>query len=352
MTFDASKAVAPHDRLPRLSVDFASSSERLRGEADERATLVARELPFGIAFLDDVCRGILPHDLVLLGAYTGVGKTAMASLIAFCNVLRGKRVYYFALEAEPREIERRLKYAMMAQRAMVKRIAGWGGMNYPDWYRGKFPQIDQALSDDIERVLAEKFATLFTLYRGTEFTITDVERLFKAVATKADLIVLDHLHYVDTDDEIGENASVKRIVKKIRDTSLATGIPCIVVAHLRKGDRSKPRLVPSLDDFHGSSDISKIATKAILLSASREKPIQGIAGTYISVPKDRMAGATKLVALSGYDIRSSTYESTYTLGRLSFAGDQFEPLETKDYPAWAQSAAHRGGNMRHDESGR
>lgn len=331
--------VAPHDRLPRLSVDFAASSKRLEGEAAERRQLVARELSFGVGFLDAICRGILPHDLVLIGAHTGAGKTALASVIALSNALRGKSVYYFALEAEPREIERRLKYSLLASRAAKENVKGWMDMNYADWYRGKFPEVDAAFGGEADQSIAKTFATLNTFYRGTEFTINDVERMFKAVSSQADLIVLDHLHYVDTDDDIGENASVKRIVKKIRDVSLATGIPCLVVAHLRKSDRSRPRLVPTVDDFHGSSDISKIATKAILLSSARDQPHErkSMANTYMSVAKDRMVGAQHIVGLVAFDLRTSTYEHTYSLGRLSFQGDAFEPIPMNEYPNWARS---------------
>ena len=60
-------------------------------------------------------------------------------------------------------------------------------------------------------------------------------------------------------DDPNENRAVKNIVKRIRDVSLAIGVPVIVVAHLRKKDRIPRPLAPDLDDFHGASDITKIA---------------------------------------------------------------------------------------------
>ena len=54
--------------------------------------------------------------------------------------------------------------------------------------------------------------------------------------------------------------------------------------------------------------------------------------------KDRIAGATGLVARIGYDMRSARYQRTYQLGRLSWKGDKFEPLEPSDWPWWAEHA--------------
>ena len=93
--------------------NFVSAAERVTNERPERAELVGRQLSYGIQFLDDILRGILPHDLILLGASTGAGKTEAAKQIAMHNALLGKRVHYFALEAEPKEIERRVKYALL-----------------------------------------------------------------------------------------------------------------------------------------------------------------------------------------------------------------------------------------------
>ncbi len=50
----------------------------------------------------------------MLGAKTGIGKTALATITALHNCQQGKRVHYFALEAEEREIERRMKFQIIA----------------------------------------------------------------------------------------------------------------------------------------------------------------------------------------------------------------------------------------------
>ena len=183
---------------------FKSAAERLRGEEEDRRRLVSRSLKFGVRFLDDALAGILPHDLILVGAYTGAGKTALVSLIAQENVRAGKRVHYFALEAEPNEIERRLKYRALVDRFYADhRVTPdeKDRLNYRDWYWGRLDDVLGRYESDVEDWGATESATLSTYYRGTSFTGDELERLFRAIQDQTDLVILDHLHYVDTDGE-------------------------------------------------------------------------------------------------------------------------------------------------------
>ena len=78
---------------------FSRSPDRLDGELEERLAEAERALKYHHAFLDDYLRAILPADLILIGAPTGLGKTDLALNIATTNALLGKRVHYFALAA-------------------------------------------------------------------------------------------------------------------------------------------------------------------------------------------------------------------------------------------------------------
>jgi hypothetical protein len=327
----------PQDPIFDFGLSFESSANRIRGERQRRAELTKRLLQYDVTFLDDCLRGILPNHLVIIGASTGAGKTELAQMIAMNNVRAGKRVHYFALEAEPDEIERRTKFKMLArmaseaQRSLI-------GFNYADWYLGRCDDIVGDFEDEAEEDMHRLYSGLKTYYRGSRFGFEDIKRLFLAVQSETDLIVLDHLHYIDVDEE-NENRGMKHAVKTIRDTSLAMGIPVILVVHLRKKDIRVKTLVPDLDQVHGSSDITKIATHTIMLAPARgdNVPSKGtaFANTFMSVPKDRMSGQSGIVALCRFDLRFRTYETTYTLGRAAGQGDFFEPLDLAEVPRWA-----------------
>lgn len=335
---------------------FRSSADRLHDEKARRQKLTARLIKYPVQFLQDLLVGVLPHDLVLLGAETGAGKTALASIIAEETAAgatgAGRRVDYFALEAEEDEIERRLKFRRTMQwlrahfRSQFGDVAGerefgrrFAGIGYRGWYLG---QVDEALppgaEEQIEAEVADETRTLRTLYRGSGFSRRD---LVGQLSREADLIVVDHLHYVDGEDEENENRSQKRLIMALRDRALALGVPVIAIAHLRKKASHRPPLVPMIDDFMGSSDIAKNVTQAIVLApAWGQKASQPYHWrTYAAVRKDRMDGAKPWVGLLTYDARTGRYERPYRVGRLTGAGEEWKPTPAEEMPPWASHFA-------------
>jgi hypothetical protein len=310
--------------------------DRLAGELERRKALAARALNYYNTFLDDVLRAILPHDLILIGAPTGIGKTDLALAIAAANARKDIRAHYFALEAEPDELERRLKYAMLSLELWRIHHPRAGGMNYTDWYLGHCEDFCGPLNAQIDRRMESELASLWTFYRGQKFGAADLARAVFEVHHDTDLLVIDHVHYVDAEDGEDENRAVTDLVKTIRDISLRIGKPFIVVAHLRKRDERLHKLVPTLGDFHGSSNLTKVCTQAITLerAAKIESPKWYLSPTFMAILKDRRAGAPPFVALTWFDVRTKTYRDEYTLGLAH--GREWKDLSQLDAPPWAR----------------
>lgn len=330
---------------------YSSAPSRLKGDREKRIAIGKSLQKYRLPFLDDYLRGIAPGDLTLIGASTGVGKTEIAARIAQANAANGKRVYMLALEAQENEIERRIMYNMLAKAVFGDTPDGrpWldkearSRMNYMDWSLGFLDDIVGEFEPIIEGKIRQTLPTLNTLYRDRDFDVGDLEKRLGELQGKADLVILDHLHYVDSKDE-NENRAAKRIMQVIRTANQKTGVPAIVVAHLRKRGTGKSSLIPDLDDFHGSSEITKIATAAVMVSRATDNPNQNdwVANTYISIPKARGPGRCPYVALVGYDIRRNEYGKGYQLGKVSFDGSAVELLDPRDrqkpYPQWAKNA--------------
>jgi len=318
--------------------EFQTFPSRLVGERNERLANAARALHYHNAFLDDCIRVILPHDLILLGAPSGMGKTDLALSIAASNAMKGRRVHYFALEAEPREIERRTKFAMVSALAHEQRLPVASRLNYTDWIRGECDQDVKELEAAADQRVLSTLGALWTYYRGSRFGADDLGRAIMGVHDRTDLIVIDHLHYVDNDENESEVRSLGDTVKTIRDISLRIGRPILLVAHLRKRDPRGRQIVATLDDFHGSSNIAKICTQAIAIEAARgiSAPKWYLAPTYMAVLKDRRAGATGLVAVANFDRRTKSYRPEYTLGWPTKGGTEWEELKPVDVPGWAR----------------
>lgn len=321
---------------------FISSAERLVGEREDRLEMGRRMLSFGVPFLDDAMVGIWPKDLILLGAKTGVGKTQLAMSIALHNVHQGKRVHYFALEAEYREIERRMKYQAVVSKFFADRNRAYSAptdVRNSEWLAAALDGHLSKYEDAAERETAMALRGMRTFYREDDFTSDDFARRLDEVKDETDLVIVDHLHYIDTDDT-NEHRGYKRIVKQIRDSALHAGKPVIVVAHVRKGDRRFEPLIPTIEDFHGSSDISKIATKAVMIAPAYDQPPAPhpyLWNTYMQIVKCRMEGSvTRYAALTLFNAREGKYESSYYLGRLTDGGRAFSDLSENDTPHWAR----------------
>lgn len=314
---------------------FLPMPARLVDERDDRIDRARRRLSYFVGFLDDYLRGILQNDLVVLGAPTGMGKTDLALNIAAANAMGGRRVHYFALEAEPRELERRTKYSLLSRELFRTKHPERDRMNYTDWYIGNLENACHSLNGWAEEQILEKLATLQTFYRGARFTAEDLQKAILAVYERSQLIVIDHLHYVDSDDD-NEARALGDTVKTIRDVSLRIGVPILLVAHLRKRDQRAKQLIATLDDFHGSSNVTKIATQVIAIERAHciEADKWYLHPTFISVLKDRRSGAPRLSAVCMFDQRTRGYASQYRLGRIS--GAEWEEVALHEIPDWAR----------------
>ena len=323
---------------------FVCAAERLRDEAAGRHALVARQLTLGVSFLDDALDGMLPHDLLVVGAATGNGKTQIATLATRCALAQKKRVHYFALEAEPKEIERRLLFDALANRyfdQIHKHDRVPADVSYRNWYMRRCDAAFAPFAEEITAQVVQHLSSLHTCYRTAHFDVNDLDREIRGMEGKTDLIILDHLHYVDVRENVSENAGYREIVKRIRDLSLEAGVPVIAVAHLRKRDRMLKQLVPDADDVHGSSDTVKISTKVVVFApgppledkrqARTEWP------TYMVIRKDRLdSSVTRFVALINFDATTGNYAENYTLGRA--CGEKFTALLDTEKPSWAKRA--------------
>jgi hypothetical protein len=178
----------------------------------------------------------------------------------------------------------------------------------------------------------------------------DLEKQMMAVKEKADLFVIDHLHFFDFEDEKQtENAGFKKIMKRISDFSQKFSKPVVLIAHLRKSDRGNRTLIPSEEDFHGTSDIVKMPTKIITMaSATDEERTPEMINknqwpTYVRVAKCRGdMSRTKYPAMMLFSQTKSGYEKEYKLGQLNFDETDWTKTETTKYPKWAKQGDKYG----------
>jgi hypothetical protein len=303
----------------------------IAGEREDRLTNT-KTFPYGLSFLDDALGGFSAGEIVLIGSKTGLGKSQFCNILAETNAVAGNKGLFIALEAEPREIGRRLKFRRICRDFYSENINYKYPLSYNKWRRGELEDRLSKYEDCANKYIESIGTKLIVKYRHKDFVAEDIENLFIQYHNEVDYIILDHLHYVDM-FEINENVGLKRIIKTIRNANIDYKIPIILVVHLRKTDKRLDGLVPEEEDIHGSSDIPKIGTTTILFSPEFNCSHEYITETYFRIHKSRGDSTVKrYIAKMAYDQRYQEYKESYELGAYKpFAKEMIEP---KVYPEW------------------
>ena len=315
---------------------FLRSIEQTFDEVNQRKRARMGLLSFGIDYLDHAMVGILKNDLILIGAGSGAGKTQTCCNIARANVEKGKKVHYIALEAEYLEIERRIKYQLFAKHFFSDPNRPSVSISFQNWMLGDFIESCVAYEALAASEFIKTYGTLFTFYKSNKFDVDDLIRTVTECADETDLIILDHVHYMDLDGK-NENIAIKEIAKTARDLALEMGKPIILVSHVRKSDRGSVSFAPGLEEFHGSSDLYKIATKAITIGPGAMNS-DGQIETYFRIVKNRFEGSvTRYIGKSFYNSREGRYGRNYEIGDAFQTRDNgFQQLDRGVYPAWGE----------------
>ncbi len=299
---------------------------------------------YGIPFLDDLLGGIMKEDFILIGSYTGSGKSSLAYNVAFENSKK-MNVLLFALEADVYEPIYRELYKRVAKAYYADTQREYQPINYRNYVNN---EVDLTkYEDQVMDQFSEDHQNLKIMYRNSDFTINTLVQSIKENQENCDMIIIDHLQYISHPNETKENEAISKIMQTLRDVNQEYDKPIILVSHLRKR-YNKKQVIPDLEDFHGSSNIPKQSKTAILFGRNyaEDDYRHGKYSTFITVPKLRFGGSGNLVGKCNYDGRKNWYDSSYTLHRVNLMGDDVYDLNVADKPYWAKSATFNAENSK------
>jgi len=329
---------------------FGRYHQRMQGNRARRLAIAPRLIRLGVSFIDAAFGGARPTDRILVGAKQGAGKTEIATIFATSVARRRekeppKRVHFFGLEADEGEIEERIKWRLISGMAWDS-IAPHQRqrMSFTAWGNGEIDDLTGPWEEACDRLLTERYPSLHTYYRKGKngFTHADMTRIAADLRGETDLIILDHLHFIDIADE-NENRGMKRLLQAIDAACEEAGAPLVLLAHLKKLERKNAPLVPQLDDFRGTSDIGGIMKRAITIAPAidQQPPEPHLLPTYMRSGKNRPDGSrARYVGLCHFDVRSNSYSDGYTIGRLVKNETKFEACTAKEIPPWALGTAN------------
>jgi len=237
------------------------------------------------------------------------------------------------LEADNNEIELRMLYKKFANEYYNDNspFKEYINVSYRNWILNR---ID--LSKYENEVIAQcKMGNSFEiLYRNTEFNINHFTQ--KVMKSEYDLIILDHIDYLDLNESKTENENISEIMKALRNINQLKKTPIIAVSHLRKSNDKY--FLPTLDDLMGSSHKAKQAKTVIMISPDKSNYGADMRfGTYFQVLKSRFGSMGNLAGYQVFNAKTNTYEDNYLLYSANGFTKEITALDGYSLPAWAKN---------------
>jgi replicative DNA helicase len=236
-----------------------------QGDADIRAAIRNHGripgIPTGFRDLDSLTGGLQQGDLFVVGARPSVGKSALATCIAYQVALRAKSVVFFSLEMAARQVESRLRAIDSGVDLQRLRFGNLG------------PKELEMLDDSGKRLASLKIVVDDT----PSISVAEVAARAQKVSLGSglDLMVIDYLQLMGKGggstraEQIASNAySLKALAKELSCTVMALSQ---ISRQMEREDRE-----PVLSDLKESGGIEEAADVALLLHVNGDPNIAAL----------------------------------------------------------------------------
>lgn len=284
---------------------------------------------FGITYLDDKLKGILKGDLIVIGARSGAGKSTLSNIIATVNAKLGVKVALFSLENFKDD-----NFVEKAYYFYKKEMKDYS-LSLRDFASGDFDICMEALNK-AEKYAEECYRGINIINRQINFNIEDLKNgIIDQVKNKGvNLIILDHLDYVDKYENDNDYSHINSLMKTIRELQDEYKVAVVAISHLRKSYNIKfSPVIPSIDEFIGSSNKVKEATVVIMFAPDDESNYKmakdniGRRSTWCCVRKLRMGGIDNKAAKLVFNTKTGEYDKNYELYSVDYSGCKTELIE-------------------------
>lgn len=209
-------------RTQRVPIqDYIEAAKKIREAAG-----TVQGLSTGIKSMDDMMLGMTGGELIIVSGPTSAGKTQLTTQIAYNVAKGGNKVLFVTME--------------MTKPQMTDRFMGASGTDLSELQHGviEYQKVEALESVDISYLVAD------------------------AVKDGSKLIVIDHLHYFNNDDENAAQ-SIGNIVKDFKQSAVANDVPIILISHIRKLSSDSKK--PTGNDLRDSSLIGQHSDQIIMV---------------------------------------------------------------------------------------
>ena len=205
----------------------------------------------GFLALDDLLGGLHKSDLVILAGRPSMGKTALATNIAYnaaSNKNEGKSVAFFSLEMSAEQLANRI---LAEQASLSSDQIRRGKLNKDDF--SKLSQVSKEISNNklfIDDTPAINVSTLRTRAR----------RLKRKLDTELGLIVVDYLQLMRGSKKYENRVQeISEITQGLKSVSKELDVPILALSQLSRAVEQREDKRPHLADLRESGTIEQDA---------------------------------------------------------------------------------------------
>jgi len=238
---------------PRADGEIAALGDSVAEVVDAIATNKRREVgvPTGLTALDAVSGGLKPGKLVVIGARTSVGKTALAHQIGCDVATAGYPVVFVSLEMDHDELA--VRYLSRETGIDLRRI---------DENRDLGDADVQAL-DTVRRERTKHVPMWVRAPRSAKPADLTAWFVAEVMRRKVRVFVIDYLGLLDVGGSAGRSANRAQEIgvatRALKAAAMQTGTTMIVLAQLNRGLEGRDVKAPRLSDLRDSGDIEQDA---------------------------------------------------------------------------------------------
>ena len=218
-------------------------------------------IPTGYYELDKITSGFHPHELIIIAARPGMGKTAIAlNMVNNIAINAKKSVALFNMEMGAEQLATRM-LASVGQIDSGKLKTG--NLNHIDWKR-----VNEAVSRLSEsRIFIDDTAGI---------TVNEIRakcRRLAASPSGLDIVVIDYLTLIQGNSKSGANRQqeVSDISRALKTMAMELDVPVIALSQLSRGIEQRTDKKPMLSDLRESGAIEQDADIVAFLHCSDEE---------------------------------------------------------------------------------
>jgi replicative DNA helicase len=267
-------------RIDQVISDTISFMQRVR---DGKQKLVTT----GIEWFDSEFGGIMPGEMIVIGARASVGKSAFGMQVAFGCASQDIPTAYFSLEMS--------RISLFARRGFKGT-----GMSFGEYLKKKGKDISPSVMKKFQTNASEDACHPLYISETAGLTIPRIreELLMAHEDFKPECIVIDHLHLMQTEDNNSSYYNkLTSISNALKELAIELNVPVFVLAQLNRSSDKEER-EPSDHDLRDSGAIEQDADRVVLLHRPHRSTNEWIGHekdpAIVIVKKNRNMGPAKI----------------------------------------------------------